>query len=179
MSAGAAAALGVSIASAQPAVIGNAAAPRPAAVSPVDFTAVVHAGEAMPRLVNTPELRFPCDETRKFEVVSEVAARLAADGAERPRQDQDRGDGHHLLNAVGIAIETLGEGLRARHHDEESRAAEKIAGGERGAEHASGHLLQREAERREQPEERDEQDREDRGFPQEAGVRAAAEGGRP
>ena len=33
---------------------------------------------ALPQVVNTPELRFDCDDTRKFEVVQEVAARLRA-----------------------------------------------------------------------------------------------------
>jgi phosphomannomutase len=33
---------------------------------------------ALPQVVNTPELRFDCDDTRKFEVVMEVAARLRA-----------------------------------------------------------------------------------------------------
>ena len=37
--------------------------------------------EAMPQVVNTPELRFDCDDTRKFEVVQEVAARLRAQRA--------------------------------------------------------------------------------------------------
>ena len=31
---------------------------------------------ALPQVVNTPELRFDCDDTRKFEVIEEVAARL-------------------------------------------------------------------------------------------------------
>ena len=35
----------------------------------------------MPISVATPELRFPIDDTRKFAVIEEVAARLAADGA--------------------------------------------------------------------------------------------------
>ena len=34
--------------------------------------------EALPHVVNTPELRFDCDDLRKFEVVQEVAARLRA-----------------------------------------------------------------------------------------------------
>ena len=34
--------------------------------------------EALPQVVNTPELRFDCDDTRKFAVVEEVAARLLA-----------------------------------------------------------------------------------------------------
>jgi len=38
--------------------------------------------DAMPAVVNTPELRFPCDETRKFAVVEEVVARLKASGAD-------------------------------------------------------------------------------------------------
>jgi len=36
---------------------------------------------AMPALVNTPELRFQVDETRKFAVIDEVKHRLAASGA--------------------------------------------------------------------------------------------------
>ena len=36
----------------------------------------------MPPLVNTPELRFQVDETRKFAVVDEVKARLSASGAD-------------------------------------------------------------------------------------------------
>lgn len=36
---------------------------------------------AMPALVNTPELRFQVDEARKFAVIDEVKARLAASGA--------------------------------------------------------------------------------------------------
>ncbi|MEM6834291.1 MAG: phosphomannomutase, partial [Pseudomonadota bacterium] len=38
--------------------------------------------DAMPNVVNTPELRFPCDETRKFAVVDEVVARLKSNGAD-------------------------------------------------------------------------------------------------
>ena len=34
--------------------------------------------KALPQVVNTPELRFDCDDTRKFAVVQEVAARLRA-----------------------------------------------------------------------------------------------------
>ncbi len=36
---------------------------------------------ALPAVVNTPELRFDCDDLRKFGVVTEVAARLLAAGA--------------------------------------------------------------------------------------------------
>ncbi len=38
--------------------------------------------DAIPSAVNTPELRFPCSETRKFEVVKELQARLAEAGAD-------------------------------------------------------------------------------------------------
>jgi len=37
--------------------------------------------DRMPRMVNTPELRFPCADERKFAVVDEVKSRLSADGA--------------------------------------------------------------------------------------------------
>ncbi len=36
---------------------------------------------ALPHVVNTPELRFDCDDVRKFVVIDEVAARLRAAGA--------------------------------------------------------------------------------------------------
>ena len=36
---------------------------------------------ALPQVINTPELRFDCDDVRKFEVVAEVAARLRSAGA--------------------------------------------------------------------------------------------------
>jgi phosphomannomutase len=38
--------------------------------------------DAMPEMTNTPELRLPVEETRKFAVIAEVGARLAAEGAE-------------------------------------------------------------------------------------------------
>lgn len=38
--------------------------------------------DAMPAMINTPELRFPVEETRKFAVIAEVGARLAAEGAQ-------------------------------------------------------------------------------------------------
>jgi phosphomannomutase len=38
--------------------------------------------DQLPVFVNTPELRFPCSEARKFQVVDEVKARLKASGAE-------------------------------------------------------------------------------------------------
>ena len=43
--------------------------------------------DRLPHVVNTPELRFPCGESRKFEVVREVGERLAAS---RSRDDRDR-----------------------------------------------------------------------------------------
>ena len=57
---------------------------------------------AMPAVVNTPELRFQVDETRKFRVVEEVLDRLAADGAKVDRTDGARvstPDGWWLLRA--------------------------------------------------------------------------------
>jgi phosphomannomutase len=37
--------------------------------------------DRMPKMVNTPELRFPCADDRKFSVIDEVKARLAKSGA--------------------------------------------------------------------------------------------------
>ena len=58
--------------------------------------------DAMPVLVNTPEMRFPCADTRKFAVVDEVLARLRADGAKVDGTDGARvttADGWWLLRA--------------------------------------------------------------------------------
>jgi len=38
--------------------------------------------DGLPAMINTPELRFPVEEARKFAVIAEVAARLAAEGAD-------------------------------------------------------------------------------------------------
>lgn len=46
--------------------------------------------DAMPDMVNTPEMRFQVDEARKFAVVDEVLARLEAEGAEVDRTDGAR-----------------------------------------------------------------------------------------
>ena len=56
----------------------------------------------MPKLVNTPELRFQVDESRKFKVVEEVLDRLEAAGAVINRTDGARvntPDGWWLLRA--------------------------------------------------------------------------------
>jgi phosphomannomutase len=56
----------------------------------------------MPALVNTPEMRFQVDESRKFAVVEEVLDRLEAEGATVDRTDGARvntPDGWWLLRA--------------------------------------------------------------------------------
>ncbi|HKR25187.1 MAG TPA: phosphomannomutase/phosphoglucomutase, partial [Allosphingosinicella sp.] len=58
--------------------------------------------DAMPGVLNTPEMRFQVDEARKFAVVEEVLERLAAAGAEVNRTDGARvntEDGWWLLRA--------------------------------------------------------------------------------
>jgi phosphomannomutase len=52
--------------------------------------------DAMPAMVNTPEIRFQVDESRKFAVVDEVLDRLEAVGAK-----VDRTDGARVTNADG------------------------------------------------------------------------------
>lgn len=57
---------------------------------------------AMPAMVNTPEMRFQVDETRKFAVIDEVLARLKDEGAEVNDTDGARvntPDGWWLLRA--------------------------------------------------------------------------------
>jgi phosphomannomutase len=58
--------------------------------------------DAMPAMVNTPELRFQVDETRKFAVIDEVLARLKTEGATVDHTDGARvntPDGWWLLRA--------------------------------------------------------------------------------
>jgi phosphomannomutase len=58
--------------------------------------------DSLPAVVNTPELRFPVDEARKFAVVDEVKARLVAAGAQLSDVDGVRVstvDGWWLLRA--------------------------------------------------------------------------------
>ena len=58
--------------------------------------------DRLPTVLNTPELRFPCSETRKFQVIEEVKARLEAAGAEVSAIDGVRvktADGWWLLRA--------------------------------------------------------------------------------
>ena len=58
--------------------------------------------KALPRVINTPELRFDCDDRRKFAVVEEVAARLRAAGATVSETDGVRvltDDGWWLLRS--------------------------------------------------------------------------------
>jgi phosphomannomutase len=57
---------------------------------------------ALPQVVNTPELRFDCDDRRKFAVIDEVAARLRQAGATVHDADGVRvstADGWWLLRA--------------------------------------------------------------------------------
>jgi phosphomannomutase len=58
--------------------------------------------DALPQVVNTPELRFPCSDERKFAVVSETAERLRNSGADMNDIDGVRvrtDDGWWLLRA--------------------------------------------------------------------------------
>jgi phosphomannomutase len=72
---------------------------------------------AIPAVVNTPELRFACSETRKFDVVGEVLARLAASGADVNDTDGARvttADGWWLLRASNTQDVLV---ARAEAHD--------------------------------------------------------------
>jgi len=58
--------------------------------------------DALPKLINTPEIRFDCPEDRKFKVIEEVAARLRAEGVKFHDMDGVRvenDDGWWLLRA--------------------------------------------------------------------------------
>lgn len=73
--------------------------------------------EALPHVVNTPELRFDCDDTRKFTVIEEVAARLKGEGAAVNAVDGVRvttADGWWLLRASNTQAVLV---ARAEAHD--------------------------------------------------------------
>jgi phosphomannomutase len=58
--------------------------------------------DALPQVINTPEVRFDCDDTRKFAVIEQVAARQRAAGAKVAETDGVRvltDDGWWLLRA--------------------------------------------------------------------------------
>ena len=58
--------------------------------------------DALPTMINTPELRFPVDEARKFKVVEEIKQRLMSAGAKINDTDGVRvstADGWWLLRA--------------------------------------------------------------------------------
>lgn len=79
---------------------------------------------AMPALVNTPELRFQVDESRKFAVVDEVKARLVAAGADVDATDGVRVstlDGWWLLRASNTQ-----DVLVARAESEEQAGLERL-----------------------------------------------------
>ena len=78
----------------------------------------------MPPLVNTPELRFQVDESRKFAVVEEVAHRLAAAGA-----DVDSTDGVRVTTADGwwlLRASNTQDVLVARAESEGAHGLEKL-----------------------------------------------------
>ena len=85
--------------------------------------------DALPAVVNTPELRFQVDETRKFAVVDEIKARLAAAGAQVDAVDGVRvntDDGWWLLRASNTQ-DVLVARAEARDEAGLARLQEQIA----------------------------------------------------
>jgi phosphomannomutase len=104
--------------------------------------------EQLPQVMNTPELRFDCDESRKFQVVEEIAERLRNEGARVAEVDGVRvltEDGWWLLRAsntqavlVARAEATSAEGLErlkadlVRHLEASGLHAPDISGAHAG-----------------------------------------------
>jgi phosphomannomutase len=71
-------------------------------VSRMTHESLARRRDRLPHMVNTPEMRFDCADERKFQVVAEVKARLAASGARVNAIDGvrvDTEDGWWLLRA--------------------------------------------------------------------------------
>lgn len=86
--------------------------------------------EALPRMVNTPELRFPCDDVRKFDVIKEVAERLKKEGADVSSVDGVRvntADGWWLLRASNTQAVLVGR-IEAQSHEGLARLKEAFVG---------------------------------------------------
>ena len=93
--------------------------------------------DALPQVVNTPELRFPCSDERKFAVVGEVAMRLAQAGADVSDIDGVRvntADGWWLLRASNTQ-----DVLVARCESKTSAGLERLKAA-LGAELAASHV---------------------------------------
>ncbi len=92
--------------------------------------------DGLPQLVNTPELRFECDEARKFKIVEEVKARLQKAGAKVNDIDGVRvntPDGWWLLRASNTQAV-----LVARAESTNEAGLERLKGDLRAALAASG-----------------------------------------
>ena len=98
--------------------------------------------DSLPAVVNTPELRFACDEERKFAVIDEVRARLNASGADVIDVDGVRvrsPDGWWLLrasNTQAVLVARCESGdeaglskLKAALSDQLSQSGLTLAGG--------------------------------------------------
>ena len=75
--------------------------------------------DRMPAMFNTPEVRFPCSDDRKFAVIEEVAGRLTSAGADVTSIDGVRvntSDGWWLLRASNTQDVLV---ARCESHDEE------------------------------------------------------------
>ncbi len=81
---------------------------------------------AMPAIVNTPELRFQVDETRKFAVIDEVKARLAGTAA-----DVDDTDGVRVTTPEGwwlLRASNTQDVLVARAESDSDAGLERLMG---------------------------------------------------
>ncbi len=99
--------------------------------------------DGLPQLVNTPELRFECDEARKFKIVEEVKARLVKAGAKLIDIDGVRvstPDGWWLLRASNTQAV-----LVARCESTNEAGLERLKGELKAALAASGVSLPDEA----------------------------------
>ena len=85
--------------------------------------------DALPQVINTPEVRFDCDDTRKFAVIEEVAARLRAEGAQGVGDRRRAGADRRWLVAAARVEHAGGAGGARRGGDRGGAGAAEAGAG--------------------------------------------------
>ena len=104
--------------------------------------------KALPQVINTPEVRFDCDDVRKFKVIEEVAGSVASGGRDRVGdRRRARADRRRLVAAAGVQHPGRAGGARRGEDRSRSGGVESRAGSAIGRVRPAGAGLLRGARR--------------------------------